>query len=388
MKKIIMVAMFWQFMPQIVWADYPYIDDFSAEAKGLVNTPIDAGQVKQLEGYTNKPKEADYAATDLKKLAQDKQMAAKAILTNKNASARDKIEAESIQAFKEGRYSNKYRSVYTASKLQNKDFIKKSDNVTENPIGVLNVVGDSECAVTANDTQKEEVSLKEYEVEVPEIILKEREYQCEEDVDQLFYCEKALSVNCKKRGDNCGTGGIVVDSLKTDVEWKREGQFLTFGTIKDNIWPGKCDEHRITTSFDIKNRDLIEEFTLTEVAFDDYLQIKINDQLIFNGPYGGYKLEIKEVEQHEDFWSKHISSRITRKVKQVDTGNGQYNCELHTDWRQQPNIDLLPYLKEGSNKIEVLVLVYGWGEFWMKIKARQHCCEEWSEEIWRSDCPL
>jgi hypothetical protein len=385
---MIMIAMFLHIMPQLAGASYPYIDDFSAEAKGLVNTPVDAKQVTQIEGYTNKPKEADYAASDLKKLAQDKQMAAKANTTKKEISHTERMEAESIQGFKEGRYRNSYRSVYTASKLQNKDFIKKSSNVTENPIGVLNVVGDSECAVTANDTQREEVSLEEYEVEVPEITLKEQEYQCEEDVDKLFYCEKALSVSCKRRGENCGTGGIVVDSLKTDVEWKREGQFLTFGTIKDNIWPGKCDEHRITTSFDIKNIDLIEEFTLTEVAFDDYLQIKINDQLIFNGPYGGYKLEIKEVEQHEISKKSHFFSKKTFKVKQVDTGAGQHNCELYTDWRQQPNIDLLPYLKEGSNKIEVLVLVYGWGEFWMKIKARQHCCEEWSEDIWRSDCPV
>lgn len=386
MRRLVIMIMLLNITSQLAYADYPYIDDFSAEAKGLVNTPVDSGQVTQIKGYTNKPKESDYRADELKQRAQDKQMSAKKVLADKDASASDKMEAESIESFKEGRYSNKYRSVYTASKLEKKKFIKKADKITANPIGEVNTVGGAECAVTAADTQKEEVPLEEYEVEVSEVVLQQKAYQCEEDADQLFYCEKKLKAGgCKTKSENCDSGGIILSSMTTnDTTWSREGDVITFGTVRNNIWGGHCAEYRSRAEFEIKNIDLINEFNLIEVGFDDYLQIKINDKLVFNGPYGGDKLEIKRIDN-----SYSGSGFFTRIFGiEVDTGNGQYSCELNTDWRQWPNIDLRPFLKEGNNVIETKVIVYGLGEFWMRIKARQYCCVEWSEDVWESDCPV
>lgn len=390
MRRLVVMILLHYGLLQGAQAAYPYIDDFSSEAKGLVNTPVDAGQVTQIEGYTNKPKESSYRTDELKKKAQDKQMSAKKVLADENASASDKIEAEGIESFKEGRYSNKYRSVYTASKLEKKKFIKKADNITENPIGIVNTVGGAECAATAADTQKEEVPLEEYEVEVSEVVLKQKEYQCEEDTEQIFYCDRKLKVGgCKTKSEDCDSGGIVLSSMTTkDTTWSREGDVITFGTVHNNIWGGHCAEYRSRAEFEIKNIDLINEFMLIEVGFDDYLQIKINDKLVFNGPYGGDKLEVKQIIRQENYGGSGFLSRLFATIKKVDTGNGQHSCELSTDWRQWPNIDLRSFLREGKNVIETKVIVYGLGEFWMRIKARQYCCVEWSEDAWESDCPV
>ena len=141
---------------------------------------------------------------------------------------------------------------------------------------------------------------------------------------------------------------------------------LTIGTIADNYWGGHCAIYDRTTTFKITNKDKIKDFFLFKVGFDDYMQITLNDKLIYVGPDGGDKLEV--VTRNSGFWGNH---------QVVNNGSRDRACERGTNWTREPNIDLKPYLKEGENILKTRVIVAGNGEGWLQIKAKQNCCSKW-----------
>ncbi len=176
--------------------------------------------------------------------------------------------------------------------------------------------------------------------------------------------EEITSITCKDSHE-CDLGGIEPGTVASDMKYVHEGGILTIGTIADNYWPGNCGVYDRSTTFNIKNKDKIKEFTLSRVGFDDYMQIILNDKLIYIGPDGGNKLEVKTI--GSKFW----------KTKVVDNGYGHHACERGVSWDQQPNIDLKPHLKEGENILKTRVIVGGVGEGWLQIRAKQNCCSKW-----------
>lgn len=184
-----------------------------------------------------------------------------------------------------------------------------------------------------------------------------------------FECERILKLHCEAQHD-CDFGGIVRDSVASDMKLEYSGGVLTIGTIQDNYWSGNCQIYDRDTEFTIKNIDKLTEFRLIQAGFDDHIQIKVNGKVIYVGPYGGSHLELRP----RSFLGT-----------QIFNGESNHNCELGTNWNKNLDIDLKPYLKEGRNKISMRVIVSGHGEGWLKISAKQHCCSSWREE-WISDC--
>lgn len=193
----------------------------------------------------------------------------------------------------------------------------------------------------------------------------EYKYSCLKTRDEkIKTCiDEVTSIKCKE-SQECDMGGIEKGTLASDMKFEFNNGVLTIGTIADNYWPGNCGVYDRTTTFIIKNKDKIKEFALQRVGFDDYMSISLNDRLIFVGPDGGNKLEVKT-----------IGSRWKHQV--VDNGFGARACERGISWDQWPNIDLKPYLKEGENVIKTRVIVGGVGEGWLQIKAKQNCCVNW-----------
>ena len=81
-----------------------------------------AGKVKELDGYTDKPKEVGYSEYELRSKGDAR---VKGEEKDENEGVR-----EAIGAAKSSYAENPHRSSYTAGKLQHKEFIKKSDAVT------------------------------------------------------------------------------------------------------------------------------------------------------------------------------------------------------------------------------------------------------------------
>jgi hypothetical protein len=153
------------------------------------------------------------------------------------------------------------------------------------------------------------------------------------------------------------------------MKWVYSGNILTIGTIGDNYWGGSCAIYARDTVFTVNSLAQINNFILRTVGFDDYLEVKLNGALVYEGPYGGTTLETKKINSGIYAWN----------------GIQAYSCELGTNWNFKPNIDLKPYLREGSNTLSIKVLVAGAGEGWVQIEAKQQCCSAWVE-TWSDGC--
>ena len=153
----------------------------------------------------------------------------------------------------------------------------------------------------------------------------------------------------------CLQGLIIPEFVENDMKFEYNYPILTIGTISDNYWSGQCTLYDRDTKFEIKDLAGITEFTLKEVGFDDYLHIKINDNAVYIGPFGGDRLELVNK---------------TKGQSVTTDGVNRYSCELNTSWHKIVNVDLTPYLKEGTNSILTRTLVSGYGDSWLSMSVK------------------
>jgi len=191
-------------------------------------------------------------------------------------------------------------------------------------------------------------------------------------------CNRVLTVACAESADGCDQGGIVAGSWAGDMAttWTSDGAgnyILQFGTIEDNYWSGDGAVFDRTLTFDVKDLSLITVFSLTRAAFDDWIMVKVNDQLAYVGPYGGDRLNVYTPADPKDV--------NAGKIQYCETCFGE--PELSVSWNNSLNIDLIHLLKEGSNSVFVRTIVAGNGEGAVQFTTRQKCprvcTDSWDE---------
>jgi len=261
----------------------------------------------------------------------------------------------------------------------------KSKTIIDNPQAVIdNLVGHyGDCDQQGGDplfnddirTCDEYIEISEQSCSVGRVIEVDTDYKykCSSKRNYSTHtCDRTLSLTCQAQG-NCASGGIVLDSIATDMAWAYSGNILTIGTIADNYWSGSCAIFERTTRFTIHNLDKIHKFVLQRVGYDDYMLVKLNGQVIYNGPFGGDKLEVANIAGG-------------RYVQYDSTNDNKYSfCELSRSWTDTLNLDLIPYLRQGSNELTIKVQVSGSGEGWLQIDSEQSCCSTWVEN-WTDNC--
>ena len=238
-------------------------------------------------------------------------------------------------------------------------------------------------------------------------------------------CKRTLNLNCTARAEG-DSGGIVKDSIAGDMKWSYSYPNLLVGTIANDYWgTGVYDR---TTVFSVKNKADIQSFVLNHAWFDDWLWVKLNGHTVYVGPYGGDRLDTDVYQERctdSEGWcwgqptrpgswlaangySKYGSS-YRKQVQQCTSSEwGQYcynvwtywdpvskvcytdsACsywELSTSWNKALNVNLLPYLNEGSNTLWMRTVVAGGGEAAINIEARQWGnCTTW-QESWTNTC--
>lgn len=250
-----------------------------------------------------------------------------------------------------------------------------ADNHMRDPISQLEEIKKRGCK-EKNNKNKKGFHRQENVETVTDTIEEVR--VCEMPKLQKFRCARSLSVKCKKKVE-CDLGGIVKGKSK-ELFFNTDGGFFTIGTDADNNLGGICASHHLTASFEIAKKDLVTIFDLVHVKFDDYLELKLNGNIIYVGPDGGDFIEVKE---------RPIQNRrgYIRKDKQVWNGQKWEKCERSENWNREVKVDLKPYLKDGLNTIDMKIIVSGGGEGWLKINAKQQCCanNDW-EETWEEIC--
>ena len=248
-------------------------------------------------------------------------------------------------------------------------------------------------------------------------------FQCEQTINayETIKCRRTNSLICTGGGDGCDQGGIVPNSWAGDMSttWFPDGAgnyILQFGTIADNYWGGWGAVYDRNLTFDIRDVGLITRFALTRAAFDDWLMVKVNGNLVYVGPRGGDRLEITQAPTnaipsngwcYQNEWGGGYSCYVPygwesyrlygnygyceRRGGDGDGNGGTWYCgstapgyvqycptcfgspELGTSWNIGLNIDLRPHLTAGSNTIFMRTIVAGGGEGAIQLTTRQVC---------------
>lgn len=185
------------------------------------------------------------------------------------------------------------------------------------------------------------------------------------DIISKSNCRQVIKTEKCKTIEESDLTGLEPTNVASDMRFEHRDGILTVGTIADNYWGGSCAIYDRITKFNLKNVEEITEFTLFKVGFDDYMQISLNDHMVYVGPDGGSNLTL--VSRSTGRGGQH---------KLVNNGVSYSNCERGTNWNKELNIDLKPFLKIGENSINTRVIVSGVGEGWLQISVKQeHCIE-------------
>lgn len=259
-----------------------------------------------------------------------------------------------------------------------------ADRYMQDPISQMDLINSQGCS-EENDNQG---FVKQENIESFTDVIEELRI-CEQPKTK-FSCTRTLSLGCPKIGE-CSNGVIAKGSFSGGMAYKNSGgDSLTIGIDALGYYKGTCATFEEMGSFKIANLDLLSDFKLVHIKFDDYIEVKLNGHIVYVGPGGGDYVRVQK--EHG--------------VDKVYNGRGYSHCELGTNWNSENNIprvniDLKPYLKTGENIIQVKIIVSGTGEAWLKIAAKvtedaeggllgnitKPCCENnaW-EEIWEESC--
>jgi len=131
--------------------------------------------------------------------------------------------------------------------------------------------------------------------------------------------------------------GVCIGVVDSDIDYQFNPQTLDLlvGTIGDNYWGGECKVYERYITLLIENSEKLKSFKLTEVGFDDWIQLSVNREVFYRSPY-----------------------------------SLPPDCELSTSFVEYPNIEIRDKLSEGLNRFDMKVIVTGGGEGWFRAKIR------------------
>jgi hypothetical protein len=198
-------------------------------------------------------------------------------------------------------------------------------------------------------------------------------------------CNKVLTVSIE-RGGNCDSGGIkdqgYVINYNTEQGYVSNAGGLvsqwvySYPNIVINItktgYTIACAPHKSTVSFEVKNISLLQTFTLTSLNYKGVFIIKINGHVLHAGLP---RIATKETDYYncEGLGTPHIWCRC---------GGARFSRSGAVAGLPK---DLKPFLKNGSNTIEIEAMNnYERVSAEFIIDAKQDCFKE--VESWTNDC--
>lgn len=105
--------------------------------------------------------------------------------------------------------------------------------------------------------------------------------------------------------------------------------------------------------FNIKDLDLVKSFGISNLVFEGYLQIELNDHLVYTGPTEGGKYLSVVAPAIQDK-SSHL--KINYDEAQVYNGKELMPCFNNQIWAIDTRINLKPLLQEGNNTLNLRFL--------------------------------
>jgi hypothetical protein len=256
--------------------------------------------------------------------------------------------------------------------FEKQDAFEKAEKILEDPISLLKQITEQDCHERLNTSQNH-YTKHTLQEEKTDIDYEER--VCEKPTDNVT-CERTLDVKCDAM-EECEMGGIVKGSLDTGMEWDYTYPNLRLGTVGTYyFYCGQaCRKETRFANFKVQNKDAISSFRIKKLFLNNLLMIKLNGTTVYNS-LGGDRLEI---------------ANINDSRSHIDAGLGKSgHCEINAGRQiaDYVDIDLLPYLKEGENRIDMELVYSFYGHIHFEIEARQQCCtklaDKWETRCWQS----
>lgn len=204
-----------------------------------------------------------------------------------------------------------------------------------------------------------------------------------EELKNTYQCKRHLTVKCHQknlRGFASSTFRMNGSNPVIPLNYNVDSGALTIGRFPTSYTHngGKGTSYSYDINFNIADVNLVSEFNLRTVGYDDLIRISVNGRQVFIGPYSGDRLELVTSEQIYGFNQWWYKVRIN--------GSGSMVSAETNIWKSvTPNINLKGYLQKGSNTINITLIVGGGGGFNLAFVARSLACDYLREE-WRETC--
>jgi len=204
-------------------------------------------------------------------------------------------------------------------------------------------------------------------------------FYCEQ-LRNSYNCHDSLNVRCADAGFVPGRLTNVTGNMIHTLDGNGT---LTIGVNKTayfyNAWGS---QHDFSFSFNIENAKGIDSFKLLKIDWADYVLVKLNDNIVFQGPFGNGKIEMSQDPAH------YRVGPDDERYFGVDLGTGDYvPANTKRYYTNSPNVEARQFLRDGVNNLNIR-LVYGkGGKIWTQVKFTERVCRNWVE-TWDEKCSI
>lgn len=250
--------------------------------------------------------------------------------------------------------------------FENQEIFTKADKINEDPVAAFERMTNEGCKEKENQQKPHYKKVTKKETVTDTEVYEET---CEMPAGNIV-CEKTLSVSCSNLSD-CGydAGGIVQGSIDGNIYWRANYPNLYLGTIDKVRDRKRCHLMDKNINFTVKDRSAVKEFRVTNIQYSDWIRISVNGIQAYNSMGG-----------NGPFWKEGSGQWTT-----VHSGGASRTCNTKEFYSTHPNVDLVPYLRDGSNNIRVELLFGNSGRLYVELRASQYCCREFKDK-WEKRC--
>jgi hypothetical protein len=185
-------------------------------------------------------------------------------------------------------------------------------------------------------------------------------------------CEEKVimdSIGCEYKSD-CGydAGGIVQGSISSNIYWKADYPKIRLGTISIIHDRKRCGLIDKELNFEIKDKENIRDFVVTNIQYSDWIRISVNGVQVHNDTGG-----------NGSFWRERSWHGGYGEFTDLYSGSVVRTCNTKRFYNTSPNVDLVPYLRDGNNTIRIELAFGNRGQLYLELRATQYCCSRWKE---------
>jgi hypothetical protein len=198
-----------------------------------------------------------------------------------------------------------------------------------------------------------------------------------EHLQNQYSCRSTLQLRCKNPY-YISSQGFKILNINGGIPSNYTNGIWSLGWGDTRVFDGgRGTIFDYSIDFSVDDIQTVTNFILESIGYDDLVLIKLNNNYVYSGPYGGDKLEPAPSPNPLSFFDFHY----------VNIGSQVVAME-QWHWRAyNPNINLKPLLKSGTNTLNIRLVVGGRGGLSIRMRVETKSCAEkdWVQS-WEETC--